>query len=348
MFSGKHERRGADLLPNSEEAVAERLDMLASTVSSTAAAMARTDGELAGLKRDLGNGLARIEELIAEMRSRARASDVRELDKKLTALTFEHSKTSESKRLDDVGAKVSVLAERVDTLASTIATTAASIAAREGEIATLRRQVGDGSPAPALDQALVRRVEDAASAAATSSLRVESYGDRIGELAQQLEALDEQLAALTRRVEQDEHDRVALAASVADASATRWLEVERMVAGLTDRLDAAEERGSATSAELARATSLWPSALRALEARIEELESASHVVAAAPPQPAADTQMLVALRTLEQRLQRADEAAREDREAVLERLEQLTGQLAPATHDRLPMAAEVVRFRPDH
>ena len=237
MFSSKRERSGADLLPSSEEAFAERLDMLASTVSSTAAAVAKTDGEIANVRRELGNGLARIEELTAEIRSRGRASDVRELEKKVAALAFERSRSSDPKRLDDLRSHVGVLAERVNTLASTVASAAASVAGRDGEIAALRRQVGEGPRAPSVDDALRRRVEDAAAAAASASLRVESYGDHIAELAGRMEGIEARLAELARRVELEERERVSLAASIADAAAAREREIELVLASLARRAE---------------------------------------------------------------------------------------------------------------
>lgn len=346
MFSSKRERSGAELLPSSGEAFAERLDMLASTVSSTAAAVARTDGEIAGLRRELGSGLARIEELVAEVRSRARASDVRELEKKVGALGVEHGRGPDSKRLDDLGSKVALLTERVDTLGATVASAAASVAGRDGEVAALRRMLDESSSAPTVDEALQRRVEDVASASASASLRLESHGEDIAALASRVEALDEGLAELAGRIDAVERERTALAASVADAAASRWTELERALADLAARLAASEERAAAASAELSRATSLWPAALRSLEARVDQLAGASRPESAGLPQPATDTHVLVALRTLEQRLQHADAAAHEERELLLERLDRLAGRL----EDRFEPVhgeAEIVPFRPD-
>ena len=345
MFSSKRERSGAELLPSSGEAFAERLDMLASTVSSTAAGLARTDGELAGLRRELGSGLARMEELVAEMRSRARASDVRELEKKVGAMAFEGARAPDSKRIDDLSSKVAVLLERVDTLGTTVATTAASVAGRDGEVAALRRKFGESSP-PAVDEALLRRVEDVAAASASASMRLESHGDEIGALAGRVEVLDERLSELAERIDAAERERVTLAASVADAAAGRWRELERALVELAARLDAAEERATAVSAELSRASSLWPTALRSLESRVDELAGAPRTADADAHQPAGDTHVLVALRTLEQRMQRAVASAHEERELLLERLDRLAGRL----EDRLePVSggADVVPFRAD-
>ncbi len=343
MFASKREKSGAELLPSSGEALAERVDVLASTVSSTAAALARTDGEIAGLRRELGNGLARIEELVAEMRSRARASDVRELEKKVGALAFEHGRTSESKRLDDLGSKVSVLAERVDTLGATVAAAAASVAGREGEVAALRRMLDEGSRPAAVDEALLRRVEDVAAASASASLYLESHGDEIDALGDRIDSLETRLSGLAEKIEAAERDRVTLAASVADAAAARWRELERMLVELADRLDAAEERAAAVSAELGRATSLWPAALRALESRVDELAGAREPSDGAGHGSA---DVLHALRALEERMRRADAAAHEERGLLLERLDRLAGPPA-GSPEPVASGAEVVPFRAD-
>jgi chromosome segregation ATPase len=391
MFSSKSERSGADLLPNSDEALAERLDMLASTVSATAAAIAKTDGELVNLRRSLENGLAHVEAVVADLRAQPSGSDVRILEKRVAELSAERVKTADAKRLDDLSSKVALLAQRVDTLGSTVASAAASVAGRDGEVAALRRQFGEVPHGQAVDEALLRRVEDAASASASASMRLESHRGQIDEvkrrvdeageqlsgveqrldglderwsavtqridsvdhrlsgIAQRTDSADERLSEVTLRVEADENERMALATSVADAAAVRWRELDRALASLAERLDEVEERGSAVSAELARAASLWPAALRSLETKVEALASASPPSGADSPQHAGDdAHVLVALRTLEQRLQHADEAAREERETVLERLERLSGQL----HERvestpMPVGANIVPFRTD-
>ena len=325
MFSSKRERSGAELLPNSGEAFAERLDMLASTVSSTAAALAKTDGEIATLRRDLGSGLARLEELVAEMRSRARAGDVRELEKKVASLAFERAKTSESKRLEDVASRLAFLAERVDTLASTVATTASSVAGRDGEVAALRRELGDGGRgAPTVDEALRRRLEDVAAASASASLRLEAHGERIAALAGRVDSRDDELGSaldeLRRAVEAvfgrvrvldaryddlarvDVEERLAdlverigaieqehvTATSVAEAASVRWREVERWLAALSDRLVAVEEQVATTSSTLGRTAALWPAALGSLESRLDRLEAAT----TAPPTRAAGPEVV--------------------------------------------------------
>lgn len=329
MFSSKRERSGAELLPKPAEAFAERLDMLATTVSSTAAALARTDGEIAGLRRELGNGLARIEELVAEMRSRARSSDVRELEKKVTALAFESARTSETKRLDEMNSKVAVLGQRVDTLSSTVASAAGSVAGRDGEIASLRRALGEGARGgPTVDDALLRRVDDVASASASASLRLESHAARLAELASGIDSVDVRVSDLAQRIDAYEHERTALAASVAEAAGVRWRELERALAAIVDRLDAVEERGAAVSSELSRVTSLWPAALRSLEARVEELASTDRSGAVGRPQLTEDSLPFVA-RPLERQADGADETARDEPEAAQKGPEPLTEHLDP-------------------
>lgn len=347
MFSSKRERSGAELLPSSGEALAERVDMLASTVSSAAAALARTDGEIAGLRRELGNGLARVEELTAELRSRARASEVRELEKKIGALDFTSGRSSDPERVDDLASKVAVLAERVDTLGATVANAAGSVAGRDGDVAALRRMLDQrASASPTVDEALRRRVEDAAAASASASLRVESQAGELGALDGRVEALEDRLSELVERLEAAERDSATRAAAVAEATASRWLELERAVAGLAERLDAFEERATAISAAVSRTTSLWPAALRSLESRVDELAGTSRHDTGAPAQPAADAHVLAALRTLEQRMCNADAAAHEERELLLDRLDRLAGRM-DERHETVVREAEIVPFRVD-
>jgi len=87
MFSRRPGRSGAELLPEPGQVVSERLDTLASTVSATAAALAKTDGELAILRRSLESGLAHVETVAGEMRSRAGGDDVRALEARATELS---------------------------------------------------------------------------------------------------------------------------------------------------------------------------------------------------------------------------------------------------------------------
>ena len=346
MFSSKRERSGAELLPSSDEALAERVNMLASTVSSAAAALARTDGEIAGLRKELGNGLARVEELTAELRSRARASDVRELEKKLGSIDVANARGSDPRRIDDLASKIAVLAERVDTLGTTVATTAASGVGRDGEVATLRRMLDQRAPASGVDEALVRRVEDAAAASASASLRVESQAGDIAGLSTRIQALEEQMSQVAERVEAVESERAALVGSVVETTAARWLELDRALRDLAERLDLAEKQASAAATELSRATALWPTALRALQGRVDELARRSGADPGAPVQPAADTHVLAAIQMLEQRMRSADASAHEERERLLDRLDRLAGRLdeglEPVHHE-----AEIVPFRTD-
>jgi hypothetical protein len=89
--------------------------------------------------------------------------------------------------------------------------------------------------------------------------------------------------------------------------------------------------------------SLWPAALRALEARVDELGRSFGEARDERPKPVDDPHVLGALQTLERRMQRADEAARSEREAVLDRLERLTAQLG-ARQDLVPETVEVLPF----
>ncbi len=151
------------------------------------------------------------------------------------------------------------------------------------------------------------------------------------------------MSELVERVDAAERERATLAASVAETTAARWLELERALAGLAERLDTVEAGAATVSAELSQATSLWPAALRSLESRVESLAGASRDEAAAPAQPATETHVLAAIQALDQRIRNADAAAQEERELLLERLDRLAGRLDEGA-ENTAREAEVVPF----
>lgn len=258
------------------QVLAERVDTLAQTVATASSASARTDGEIAVLRRELDSGLAHVGAEAAKGRSEAGADEIRELRAQLSALAADRAKTADAKRIDDLSGKVAVLAQRVDTLAATVATAAASVAGRDGEVAALRRQLEQGGrAAPALDDRLVRRVQDAVSASATTSMRVEHQREQLEALIGRMETRDGEVRSALAEL----RDLLAglaprLAALEAMAEQRSRVDVSARLEELAGRLEALSERRGAEAPELRRATSLLPTAVRALESTVEQLGQA--------------------------------------------------------------------------
>lgn len=368
MFRSSEGRRSGDSelslerLSSHVQVLAERVDMLAQTVATIASAIAKEDGEIAVLRRELERDHERVEALVAEAHSAAGSpGDVRELGKRVTALAAEPARTSDGARIDGLDGKVVLLAERVDTLAATVASTAAGLVGRDGELASLRRRVEEGAQvrgSASVDESVRQRVDDLGAAIAAASMRIESQADQVASLRDALDAHDAELhteiAKLAERLDSAEREPAALEASVAEAAATRWSELERTLTSLSERLDTVERERTESEARLARATSLWPAALRSLEARVEELSASAQTLpsrvsgAAHKPKgvPASDiARFLDEIRALEHRLESADADARREREELLLRLQRLETSRHAPDDEHLPVGADVLPFR---
>lgn len=349
------------------DVLAERVDTLAQTVAATAASIAKKDGEIALIRRQLENEQQRLQDLVARASSETSSGELRALRERVSTLASERARTSDEGRLTKLDAKVALLGERMDTLATTVATTAAGLAGRDGEIAALRRRLDEQMPraGAAADQSLRTRVDDLGAAAASTSMRLESHSTQIAALRDALDArqdtLESALALLAERVEAVERERAALATSVAEAAAARWRELERTLDTLGGRLAALEDDRAEAASALSRATSLWPEALRSLEARVAELARAQErrpdrPPSAAEPHPPEPVQsapspevvrhFLSEIRILERRLENADSAARHEREDLRARVQRLENERGPLTEgDPLPIGADILPFR---
>lgn len=313
----------------------ERVDTLAATVATTASAIAKKDGEIAGLRRDLEARDQTVQSLVAQAHA-ARASaespgpDVNELRslKNAVASLMKERAEGGSTHVEELAATVRSLGQRVEEIASTIANAATDGAVHEridtlearlvslhavversasepdrpsdeliAMLATLRSQVealgGLGSGVTeaqldgrfaATDDALAQLAERIDSLAAG----VESATTSLGSKERELAALHGDFTESSTRIESIVDDiREALSAlpepgsASLDDFAARLERIEsstrraaetnaRTAAELAGRIDAIDQQVAAVAAEVARARTLWPVALRSLEARLDD------------------------------------------------------------------------------
>jgi len=83
----KHDPKVESRLTNRIDVVADRLGTLASAVSTTSAELARRDGELAVLRREVEQGNARIRDLGGDLGRAASTADVERLDQAIASLS---------------------------------------------------------------------------------------------------------------------------------------------------------------------------------------------------------------------------------------------------------------------
>jgi chromosome segregation ATPase len=241
----KHEARFADRI----EVLSERVDTLAATVATTASAMAKKDGEIVSLRRELQLRDEQIQALAARPQAPA-AGDPRELQQlreTVAALSAERSTQGGSKQIDELTAKVGLLGQRLETLSTTVSTTAAGLAGRDGELATIRKRLEthDGTPIsapPTADLGIKRQLDELASTATGAKLRLDEQAAELESLKSQLaerqsppaDELRAMLTMLRTRVESLDGLRAGVTQEALD---DRLTETDEALAGLSQRVD---------------------------------------------------------------------------------------------------------------
>lgn len=333
----RHDDKQIAELTRKVEFLAERVDTLSSTVATTAAGLAGREGELSNLRRRLEEDTARVTRAVAELRETRENSDltprVTTLSSAVAAMAKdlaerEHELTELRARLEDgitrVDSTVAGLGEALGATASRVDAVEAAVTAgaeKEIEIAALGRRFEHASAS------VDGLVEDLRQAIAT----MPSGGAEAAAVESGLAELQQTVSALGHRLQQLE-ERALTEPSPGESSDPT--ELEGRLTDLTERLvSVVRERGAAT-AELARTTAYWSSELASIDARFDELgvrldsleRSDGPARASSTPAPG-DGRFRLELRSLELRMEHAEAAAREHREAVLTQLERLASQI---------------------
>lgn len=250
----KHDPKLEARLTDRIDVLMDRLGTLASAVSTTAAELARRDGEIATLRRELERGSARLESLGKDVSRSASATDVEKLREAIAERPAEVPTRSGTERFDRVEGKLTLLAERIDTLSPTVAAAASGLAARDGELANLRQKL-------------------ARSADHVEQVVAEMHADpRIAALATRVDMLASELEALTSRPAGMGGDMEALRARIDDGYAKASAAVSELQVSLStvgSRLGAIESLPAQLEHALATQADN-------LDSRLETLFEASH------------------------------------------------------------------------
>jgi chromosome segregation ATPase len=280
----------------------QRLETLSTTVSTTAAGMAAREGELATIRKRLESGPAAvaggttadpalkqqlvdlsasiasmklfIDEQAAELAAlktqaeRQAAEPDRpseELSSMLAALRTQVEalnglKTGVSdeqldERLAGTDSALAVLSERIDGLSRSVESAAANLADKEHELSALHRHFTESS---ARIEAVVDDIREALSA----------FPDMGSSAVEELATRVELMESATR-----------------EASEAR----SKGADDLAHRIDVIDRRVATVATEVARAKTLWPVALRSLEARLDDAVSHAHRDEAESPTSTDDT-----------------------------------------------------------
>src|SRR6188508_2165885 len=130
MLSSKNESKQDARFAAKLDVLTERVDSLASTLSTTASAMAKKDGEIAALRRDLEARDQTLNALVAHARQPrdvaaadvpVDANELRTLRNAVAALTKERASGVNAAHIEGLVATVRTLVERVNVLTAAAA-----------------------------------------------------------------------------------------------------------------------------------------------------------------------------------------------------------------------------------
>lgn len=248
MLSSKTDSKSEARFVARIDVLCERVDTLAATVATTASAMAKRDGEIASLRKEL---LARDEKLqalaLAAQGGGAASGELRELRHAIASLSSQRSKAGSSKQLDDLVGKVGLLGQRLETLSSTVATTAAGLSGREGELAMIRKRLESSAPSPVIgDETLLSQIESLVTKATVATAQLDEQAAELASLKAQIEHQDTEaggpsdelrgmLATLLAQVE----GLSELKSGVTEEQLNlRFVEADETLASLSKRMDA--------------------------------------------------------------------------------------------------------------
>ncbi|HEU5010364.1 MAG TPA: hypothetical protein VFT33_06690, partial [Gaiellaceae bacterium] len=205
MLSSKNESKVEERFAARIDLISERLDTLASTVATTASAMAKKDGEIATLRRDLQARDEQIQALAARAQAAGGADprELLELRQAVTALANERAKQAGTKQIDELADKVGLLGQRLETVSTTISTTAAGLAKREGELASIRKVLetlpaGTAAATPP-DPSLRRQLDELGTGLVSVKMRLDGHAaelEAVKTIAVEQQAPAEELRAM--------------------------------------------------------------------------------------------------------------------------------------------------------
>jgi chromosome segregation ATPase len=254
----KHDPKLEKRITDHMAVLADRFETLASTVSHTAAALAAKDGEIAALRRELESAGKRIEELGGDTGRGVDAREIARLRSMIDAVAAQRPLRASDSRVDELGSRVRLLADRVDSMGATVGAAAATLGRREGDLAILRERLDAGASQIEGLTVELRRLH------------------RDGDLLQQLDALNAALEATNGRLVAREKEAAALRSRIDEAYAqvgSVVTEMQRALGGLANQVAALETLPEATAAALEGRAAELGGKVDAVDQRLEAVSA---------------------------------------------------------------------------
>lgn len=225
-LSAEHPKRTGDQrideLGRKVDYFSERLDTLAKTVAATASGLAGREGDVAVLRQRLEESSTRVEHAVAELR-----------------------------RLQGESA----LMERLDSLENAVATTTSDLAERKRDITAVRARIDEayarvGAVVSDLQRSIGALTSQVATLEQLPAATEQALLQHSVELNASIYALGGRLDSLSQSVESTTRELAGKELGLPD-------ELQRLVAQLTERQNAAERERAAAASELTRNGEAW-------------------------------------------------------------------------------------------
>ena len=266
--------------------LAGRLETSATTVTSTAARVSGTEQEVAALREYVENAGTRLSSLLAEQKQW-----LAELGDRTASLEQADGGEAMSildERISATGDRIDDLSRRLDPL---IAQASDELGGRIDELAAKLRTSDDDRAENASEIARVAAILEVERASLRTKVDTLAVAFEKAPDAPEAEELERRVAGLTTRVEALDGERASFQAQFeaiakALASIPQHSSVEQRLDELSRRLGDVEQRGAAVASKVSHASALLPTALRSLEARLDEVSAGPRKGVQEPDVPA--------------------------------------------------------------
>ena len=249
------------------ELLPRRIDELAARVQSGTAILADKEQRLQALQRQVAETSSRIESVAGELRE-AEGGVEAQLDA----------------RAAETAATLDGLAQRIDRLDARVDSGTSNLADKEQRLRTLERQLADSSSriesiadelgsarAAVTDEQLEERLAETREA-------LEVFAKRMDDLASGLDSAttshadeEQRLEELHRQVSESSAQIESIADDLREALGAFPEVTPDQLGELGARIEIVEKQVATVAVEVARAKTLWPVALRSLEARLDDV-----------------------------------------------------------------------------
>ncbi len=270
------------------EALAHRLELSTTAVTSTAAMASTTDEEVSALRDYVDKAGARLSALVAEQTRALSALDTRtesleQADSHVLSSVDERLSTT-SDRIDELSSRLDPLVARArDELEGRIEELDARLGSADDDRTETASEVARIAAILEVERAAVRTKLDALAAALEKTppaTEADELGQRIDDLVSRFEALDGERASSQTQFE---------AIANALASIPQHFSFEQRLDELGRRLDEVEQRGATVTTKVSQPSALLPAALRSLEARLDEVSPGIRESVQEPEAPSTQT-----------------------------------------------------------